>query len=90
MWLSIASRVTTLILNTVNLFIDLDNISYAYPGRQEEVIPALNGVTLRIDEGEYVALAGANGSGKSTLARMLNALLVPDRGTVTIAMHRYA
>ncbi len=86
-WLSIASRVTTLILNTVNPFIDLDNISYAYPGRQEEVIPALNGVTLRIDEGEYVALAGANGSGKSTLARMLNALLVPDRGTVTIAMH---
>lgn len=69
----------------MNTFINLENVSFAYPGRQGETIPALIDVTLRITEGEYVALAGANGSGKSTLALLLNALLVPDRGVVTIA-----
>jgi len=46
---------------------------------------ALAGVTLEIMQGEHVAVIGANGSGKSTLARHINALLVPDTGTVTVA-----
>ncbi len=46
---------------------------------------ALAGVTLDIMEGEHLAVIGANGSGKSTLARHINALLVPDTGTVTVA-----
>ena len=46
---------------------------------------ALAGVTLDIMEGEHVAVIGPNGSGKSTLARHINALLVPDTGTVTVA-----
>lgn len=46
---------------------------------------ALAGVTLDIMPGEHVAVIGANGSGKSTLARHINALLVPDSGTVTVA-----
>ena len=40
-WLSIASRVTAFILSIVNAFIQLDNVSYSYPGRQGELIPAL-------------------------------------------------
>lgn len=46
---------------------------------------ALAGVTLDIMPGEHIAVIGANGSGKSTLARHINALLVPDSGTVTVA-----
>lgn len=42
--------------------------------------PALDGVDLRVHEGEFVAVLGHNGSGKSTLAKHINALLVPSEG----------
>jgi len=45
---------------------------------------ALDGITLKIARGEFVALVGRNGSGKSTLARHLNALLLPTGGVVRI------
>lgn len=48
------------------------------------VIPALNGASLMIYEGELVALAGDSGSGKSTLLRLLGALDKPDSGKVTV------
>jgi energy-coupling factor transport system ATP-binding protein len=48
------------------------------------VTDALKGVNLTIDQGEFLAIIGHNGSGKSTLAKHLNALLLPDAGTVTV------
>ncbi|MFC7156440.1 energy-coupling factor ABC transporter ATP-binding protein [Halomarina halobia] len=45
---------------------------------------ALAGVSLAIDDGEFVVLAGANGSGKTTLVRHFNGLLEPDSGTVSV------
>lgn len=45
---------------------------------------AVNGVTMDIAAGSFVAVLGKNGSGKSTFAKHLNALLVPDGGTVLI------
>ena len=45
---------------------------------------ALNGVTTRIRPGEFVCVLGGNGSGKSTLAKHVNALLVPDEGSVRV------
>ncbi|MEF8814711.1 MAG: ABC transporter ATP-binding protein [Halovenus sp.] len=45
---------------------------------------ALDGVSLTVDDGEWVVLAGANGSGKTTLVRHFNGLLDPDGGTVTV------
>jgi biotin transport system ATP-binding protein len=45
----------------------------------------LDGVTLDVEEGSLVVIAGANGSGKTTLLRHLNGLLRPTSGTVRIA-----
>lgn len=45
---------------------------------------ALDGVDLRVADGECVLLAGANGSGKTTLVRHLNGLLEPDDGEVLV------
>lgn len=61
-------------------FIQVEGVSYAYDGSGD----ALSGVTLSIERGQYVAVLGHNGSGKSTLARCLDALLVPDSGTILV------
>lgn len=56
--------------------------SYASGGGHS--VRALDGLSLDICEGEYLAVIGRNGSGKSTFARHLNALLIPDSGTVCV------
>ena len=61
--------------------IQLLNIGFQYTVSER---PALTGVSLSIKKGEVVAIVGHNGSGKSTLCKMLNALLLPAEGTVTV------
>ena len=46
-------------------------------------IRALQGISLRVDEGELVALIGSNGAGKSTTLRAISGLLRPSQGTIT-------
>ena len=63
--------------------ITVDNVSYRYLIDDAE-LTAVDRVSLSIEEREFVVLLGANGTGKSTLAKMLNGLLVPQEGTVTV------
>lgn len=56
------------------------DIEFTYDGERL----ALAGVDLHVAPGEFVCILGGNGSGKSTLAKHLNALLLPDRGAVTV------
>ena len=46
-------------------------------------VPALQEVSLEVNEGELIALVGANGAGKSTLLKAVAGLLRPDRGAIT-------
>ena len=46
--------------------------------------PAVDGISLALDDGSFVVLAGPNGSGKTTLVRHFNGLLEPDFGTVSV------
>lgn len=65
---------------TAETIIATHDLSYSYPGG----IPALNGVSLDIRQGEFVAIIGSNGSGKTTLVKHFNGLLKPSLGHVHI------
>jgi branched-chain amino acid transport system ATP-binding protein len=51
--------------------------------RYDDVILALNGISLEVPEGEIVALLGANGAGKSTTLKAVSGLLAPERGSIS-------
>ncbi|HET6741540.1 MAG TPA: ABC transporter ATP-binding protein [Kribbella sp.] len=63
----------------VESLIEIRDVTKTY-GHGETAVHALQGVSLRIEAGEYVAVMGSSGSGKSTLMNILGCLDVPTRG----------
>ncbi|MFJ2401069.1 ATP-binding cassette domain-containing protein [Streptomyces xanthochromogenes] len=59
--------------------IRLDEVVYAYPGKDT---PAVDHLSLTLRRGEILAIVGENGSGKSTLTRLITGILLPDKGHV--------
>ena len=67
-------------------FISLQNVYFSYADVEEQQNKkyALNGVSLDVKKGEFLAIIGHNGCGKSTIAKHLNAMLLPDGGKVYV------
>lgn len=67
-------------------FISAQNVCFSYSEIEDgkSVVNAVDGVSLDIKKGEFVALLGHNGCGKSTMAKHFNAMLVPDSGKVYV------
>ena len=69
--------------------IEAKNLVYEYIRRDEEgnvegIIRAVDGVTMEVKRGDFVAILGHNGSGKSTIAKQINAILEPTEGTLYV------
>jgi energy-coupling factor transport system ATP-binding protein len=64
--------------------IEIRDVSYTYRTGKEDAVPALHGVSLKIEPGQLVAIIGQNGSGKSTLVKLLTAILYPTEGEIRI------
>ena len=63
--------------------LETKNLTFCYPAEEgQEVVPALQEVTVSIEKGSFVVVLGHNGSGKSTLAKHMNAVLLPTGGKV--------
>lgn len=66
------------------MLIDIKNVYKIYNEGLESEVRALDGISLQIDRGEFVAIIGASGSGKSTLMNILGCLDVPSYGGYTL------
>ena len=64
--------------------IKFDNVSFAYELEDEEIVNAVNDFSLDVPEGQFLAVLGHNGCGKSTVAKLINGILVPNKGKVTV------
>ncbi|OON97474.1 MAG: energy-coupling factor transporter ATPase [Epulopiscium sp. Nele67-Bin005] len=65
------------------------NLIYEYQtadedGEIESVVRALDGLTVSVEEGEFLVVLGHNGSGKSTFAKHINGILTPKEGTLIV------
>ncbi|MBM7853922.1 energy-coupling factor transport system ATP-binding protein [Desulfohalotomaculum tongense] len=61
--------------------LEVKNVFYTYPGSRE---PAVEGVDMAVENGEFIAVIGENGGGKSTLLKTICGLLRPQRGKISI------
>ena len=64
--------------------IEIRHLAYSYPDDTSTEHVVFQDLSLDIEQGSFVAILGHNGCGKSTLAKHLNAILLPEGGTVTV------
>ena len=64
-------------------FIELNQVSFHYPENDDKE-NAVKEIHLSIQPGEFLTIVGANSSGKSTLGRLMNALYIPQKGSVKV------
>ena len=67
-----------------NAIIETKSIRFSYADAEGVAPIVLDGVSLEIEKGSFVAILGHNGSGKSTMAKHLNAILLPTGGAVYV------
>lgn len=69
-----------------NCIVKVENVEFIYKSHYGEntSVRAINNVSVEVEKGQFVVVLGVNGSGKSTFARLLNALLLPNKGVVYI------
>ena len=67
----------------MSAFVALEDVSHAYGG--DTTAPAIEGLSIRIEEGEFAAVVGPSGCGKSTLMKLATGLQFPFKGTVRVA-----
>ena len=68
----------------MSTIIQTNDLRFSYPAVEGTTPVVLDGVSLEIEEGSFVAVLGHNGCGKSTLAKHMNAILLPSGGTVYV------
>ncbi len=68
----------------MSAIIQTHDLRFSYPAVEGTTPVVLDGVSLDIEEGSFVAVLGHNGCGKSTLAKHMNAILLPSGGTVYV------
>jgi len=72
-------------MNNKNI-IQFNNVTFAYDSGEENTAaaPVVDGFNLCVPEGQFLAVLGHNGCGKSTVAKLINSILVPSMGSVTV------
>ncbi len=64
--------------------IEVKDLQFSYEEQEQGQHIVFDGLSVRIGQGEFVAVLGHNGCGKSTLAKQFNAILLPGGGSVTV------
>ena len=68
-----------------NIIIKIEDVTYEYSSYiDDSILTAVKDLNLQVKKGEFLVVLGHNGSGKSTMAKMMNGLLLPTKGEVTV------
>jgi putative ABC transport system ATP-binding protein len=70
-------------MSNTSLIVEIQNLSKSYR-RGSQILPVLNGLSLDIDEGEFMALMGPSGSGKTTLLNLIAGIDKADSGSIRV------